>query len=317
MSRGPVLVAGGAGFVGSWTVRALLEEGREVAVLDPGGGPLPPEARRIRGPADDAARIGALLREAGAEAAVGLAAFGAGGRGLLRAAEADPRAALAANAGSLAALLAGAAEAGVRRVVWASSTAVLPDGPAAAPGGDGLGEDAPADPRTVYGMTKAAAELVASWYRARGGVEPCGVRLPVVVGPGLAYRGAAAAFVDLARAAAAGTPAAVDDPDLPADVLYAKDAGRLLARLAGHPGPLARLYHAPSFRLRPSGFAAVLARLRPGVRLEVRAAGEGRAWPRMSDARLRADTGFAPRYDDAESMAADWLDELAGRERGS
>ncbi len=313
-----VLLAGGAGFVGSWTARAFLAAGWRVTVVDPAvaAGRVPERCRRVA----EIARgdiLDELLAGDRPRTVIGLGAFGSGGRGLLAAARAHPGAAIAVNAGGLATVLDAAARAGVRRVLWTSSTVVYAR--TAGERGPPADEREPTGPDTAYGLSKQLAEATAAWFRVHRPVDPTGVRLPLVLGPGLRYRGAAAPFRDAMRTfAATGAMPAAAAADSPNDVLYVKDAARLLVALAAFPGNLAPIYNAPSFPLRWSEFVDRLAAAtgRP-------AGGPGRAavdtvpgWRRLSDAALRAETRFVPAFD-PDAMISDWLGEAGGEARGA
>ena len=313
MTAAHALLAGGAGFVGGWTARAFLAAGWRVTVVDPAaavGGRVPAGCAGVAEPVS-AGVLDPLMAADPPRVLVGLGAFGAGGRGLLAAADADPGAAVTVNAGGLATLLQAAVRAGVGRVLWTSSTVVYGRTDAAGPAP--ADETLPADPDTAYGLSKQLAEITAAWFRAHRPVEPTGVRLPLVLGPGLHYRGAAAQFLDLMTdvAAGGGIPAPLP-ADFRSDVLYVKDAARLLVALAGFPGVLAPVYNAPSFPLRFSEFVRHLAAAtgRTATLPGPGAIDPSPAWRTLSDARLRRDTEFEPGFDPA-AMMADWLDEAA------
>src|SRR5512141_1046712 len=77
-NRCPILVTGGAGYIGSNVALALLDEGRPVVVLDDmstGSAMLLPEgAQLVEGKAGDRALVERLVRGQGIEAVVHLAA---------------------------------------------------------------------------------------------------------------------------------------------------------------------------------------------------------------------------------------------------
>jgi dTDP-L-rhamnose 4-epimerase len=192
-----VLVTGGAGFIGSHVVEALVGAGHDVVVLDAllpavhGSRPaLPLVVADVR---DPAAVAGALV---GVDAVVHQAAMVGLGVDLD-----DLPAYVGCNDLGTAVLLAAMARAAVRRLVLASSMVVYGEGRyscaahgVVAPGpraeaalragrweppcprcGAALapelvGEDAPLDPRSVYAATKVAQEHLASaWARVTGG----------------------------------------------------------------------------------------------------------------------------------------------------
>ncbi len=147
-----VLVTGGAGFIGSHLVDALVEAGHRVRVLDD----LSTGAREnvhagaelvVESVADPDAVARAV---AGTELVFHLGALGAVSRSV-----ADPLATDRVNVHGTLAVLTKAAEEGVRRVVFASSSSVY-GGAEVIP----TPEDTPLRPRSPYAVSKLAGE----WY---------------------------------------------------------------------------------------------------------------------------------------------------------
>ncbi len=307
-----VLIVGGAGFVGGWTARAFLDAAWSVTVLDPAAA-VPdrvPEGCHTIARSSDLAETEELLRAQPAHAVVALGAYGAGGAGLLSAAVSDPGAAVAQNAGGLATLLEAASRTNTRRVLWSSSTVVYgqtTDGTSAL-----VKESHPPDPDTAYGLSKHLAEVTAQWFRAhRSQISPTGIRLPLVLGPGLHYRGAAARFVDAVAGGEKGMAPTASPDDFLSDVLYVKDVARLFVHLAEFAGDLAPIYNAPAFPLRFSDFLDLLRQhgvATPSAEPRSPRAGPAKAWRTLDSARLRRDTGYVPEFD-AAGMVSDWLEE--------
>ncbi|MFF0079483.1 NAD-dependent epimerase/dehydratase family protein [Streptomyces canus] len=209
-----VLVTGGAGFIGSQIVEALVAHGHEPLLYDVRADP----ASDVRDP--DAVRraltgVDAVCHQA---AMVGLGVDFA-----------DAPEYVSHNDLGTAVLLAAMAGAGVRRLVLAGSMVVYGEGrytcgrhgtvrpgPRAVADLDAgrfeppcpvcgaalspglVGEDAPVDPRNVYATTKLTQEhLAASWARATGG-SAVALRYHNVYGPGMPrdtpYAGVASFF---------------------------------------------------------------------------------------------------------------------------
>jgi len=84
------------------------------------------------------------------------------------------------NVEGTANLLRAAEKAGVRSFVFASSVKAMGEG-----GDECLNEDAPAEPRTPYGVSKFEAERLVLETGARTGMRVSVLRLPLVYGPGL------------------------------------------------------------------------------------------------------------------------------------
>ncbi|MCZ4101899.1 NAD-dependent epimerase/dehydratase family protein, partial [Streptomyces sp. H39-C1] len=226
------LVTGGAGFIGSHIVTALLEAGHDVRVLDvllPAAHGdraeppvLPAGADWRRADVRDRAAVEDALR--GVDAVCHQAAMVGLGKDF-----ADAPDYVSCNDHGTAVLLAAMAATGVRSLVLAGSMVVYGEGRYACarhgvvrPGprrvadldagrfeppcpqcGDPLApglvtEDAPTDPRNVYAATKLAQEhLAAAWARAADG-RAVSLRYHNVYGPGMPrdtpYAGVAALF---------------------------------------------------------------------------------------------------------------------------
>ncbi|MFJ6391945.1 NAD-dependent epimerase/dehydratase family protein [Streptomyces sp. NPDC091972] len=236
-----VLVTGGAGFIGSHIVDALVAHGHEPLLYDLRTDP----ASDVRDP--DAVRraltgVDAVCHQA---AVVGLGVDFA-----------DAPRYVSHNDVGTAVLLAAMADLGVRRLVLAGSMVVYGEGrytcprhgtvrpgPRAVADLDAgrfeplcprcgaalspglVGEDAPVDPRNVYATTKLAQEhLAASWARATGGAAVA-LRYHNVYGPGMPrdtpYAGVASFFRSaLARGEA---PRVFEDGGQRRDFVHVRD----------------------------------------------------------------------------------------------
>lgn len=157
-----VLVTGGAGYIGSHTVRHLLEHGHEVSVFDnlsEGHAASVPENILIRGDLGDTARLDHLLLTLRIEAVVHFAAFAQVGESVKR-----PELYYRNNVMGTFSLLEAMGRAGVRRIVF-SSTCATYGVPATMP----ITEEAPQTPINPYGRTKLMVEwMLEDLARLRG-----------------------------------------------------------------------------------------------------------------------------------------------------
>jgi len=164
-----VLVTGGAGYIGSHTVRALWEQGRSVVVLDNlegghraavAGTPL------VVGDVADDGLVRTVVAEHGVTACIHFAAHKAAGESM-----ANPGRYFANNVGSTNALLEALRLGGVGHVVF-SSTAAVYGTPEVLP----VTESSPIAPESPYGESKAMAERILDWYDACHGMRSVRLR---------------------------------------------------------------------------------------------------------------------------------------------
>jgi UDP-glucose 4-epimerase len=170
-----VLVTGGAGFIGSHLVDAFLAEGHTVTVLDDLStgylANLASAAHFIEGDVQDPEMVAKAVN--GMELVFHLAAH----RAVLRSIE-DPLPTDLANTHGTLTMLKASLDAGVRRVVYASSSSVYgADPPMPTP------ETAPVRPRSPYAVTKVAGEHYCRVFAELYGLETLSFRYFNVFGP--------------------------------------------------------------------------------------------------------------------------------------
>jgi UDP-N-acetylglucosamine/UDP-N-acetyl-alpha-D-glucosaminouronate 4-epimerase len=228
-----VLVTGGAGFIGSNLVRALLARGDDVRVLDNFStgnranlAGLSQDVELVEGELRSYERVHNAIR--GVELVFHLGALGSVPRSVQ-----DPLTSSAVNVeGTLNVLLA-ARDEGVRRVVYASSSSIYGGQPQLP-----LKETMAPDPISPYGVAKLAAErYCVSFTRVYHSFETVVLRYFNVFGPRQDPRSQYAAVVPLfVTAIAAGRPVTVfDDGEQSRDFTYIDNivAANLLAADAG------------------------------------------------------------------------------------
>jgi UDP-glucose 4-epimerase len=174
-----VLVTGAAGFIGTNLCTLLLDEGVELVAVDnlsAETGQLAPGVELHEVSCKDLAASGELLR--GVDAVVHLA-----GKPSVDFANEHPMEAFDANVRDTVELLIAAAEAGVRRFVYASSNAAAGnvDGP--------VHEQVPTRPASLYGASKLAAEAYCIAAGESYGIETVALRFSSVYGPHSRHKG--------------------------------------------------------------------------------------------------------------------------------
>lgn len=175
--QGPVLVTGGAGFIGSHLVDGLVARGQAVRVLDDlstgcrANLPASPLVELIEGDVAHAVTVERAVE--GVSSVIHLAAIAS----VQRSVE-DPVGTHRVNYEGTLRVLEAMVRHGVKRIVYASSAAVYgasTDLP--------LRETAPPDPMSPYGVDKLAGEYALNAYRHTHGLHPTALRFFNVYGP--------------------------------------------------------------------------------------------------------------------------------------
>jgi nucleoside-diphosphate-sugar epimerase len=185
------LVTGGAGFIGSHLTHALMQLGASVTVIDDlsgGGDPnqLPAAARFVRGSILDLPLLDECVT--GCQFIFHQAALGSVPRSLEQ-----PRSYHDANTTGTLNVLEAARSAGVKRVMFAASSAAYGDNPTLP-----KTESMPTSPRSPYAANKVAGEAMLAAWAASYGLDTVSLRYFNIFGPrqnpNSAYAAVIAAF---------------------------------------------------------------------------------------------------------------------------
>jgi len=232
-----VLVTGGAGFIGSHLVRALLDRGDEVVVLDDlstGKRENLPASERLRVIVGDVADgEGVAQALAGCSAFAHLAAVASVERSVR-----EPLVTHRTNLQGSIQLFEEASRQGVRRGLYASSAAVYGDSETLP-----LAESAVLRPLTPYAIDKLAGEYYLAHYHRGGKLNATAFRFFNVFGPrqdpSSPYSGVISIFLDRARRGAQVT--VFGDGEQTRDFVYVGDVVAALMAALEHQGEVGEM----------------------------------------------------------------------------
>jgi threonine 3-dehydrogenase len=166
-------------------------------------------------------------------------------------------------------------------------------------------EDVPLHPATMYGVTKAAGELLCEYYWKKHGLDCRGVRFPGLISAALPGGGstdyALFMYVDGARRGAYESFARADTR---VPLMYMPDGVRALLELSAAPRERLRrtVYNIAAFSPRADEIAASVTRAMPDVRItyapDPLRQGILDSWPcALDDSAARADWDWRAAYD--------------------
>ncbi|AZD38436.1 UDP-glucose 4-epimerase [Pseudomonas chlororaphis subsp. aurantiaca] len=228
MANGPILITGGAGFIGSHLTDVLLAKGYSVRILDDlstgktSNLPLDnPRVELIEGDVADAALVARAM--SGCCAVAHLAAVAS-----VQASVDDPVRTHQSNFIGTLNVCEAMHQAGVKRVLFASSAAVYGNNGE----GESIDEDTPKAPLTPYASDKLASEYYLDFYRRQHGLEPAIFRFFNIFGPrqdpSSPYSGVISIFCERAQK---GLPITVfGDGEQTRDFVYVEDLVNVLAQ---------------------------------------------------------------------------------------
>lgn len=235
------LVTGGAGFIGSHLVEALVRQGRRVRVLDDFSTglranlePIDSSAvEMIDGDVTDAAVVGRAV--GGISVVFHLAALASVQRSIEAPADTHR-----ICAGGTLNVLDAARRAGVRRIVYAASSSAY-----GIPAGDVQTESDPLAPLSPYAASKLAGEMYAQSFTAAFGLETVRLRFFNIFGPrqraDSPYSGVIALFA--AALSAGHAPTIFGDGLQTRDFTFVSDVVQALMRAAQTSGVSGRVYN--------------------------------------------------------------------------
>lgn len=229
-----ILVTGGAGFIGSHVVDVLLGAGHEVHVIDDlssgARGNVNPSATFHHLDLRDEA-VPALVRELRPQVINHHAA-----QVSVSVSVREPQADASINLMGLLNLISGVEPGALERVVFASSGGTVygdpPDLPAV--------ESFPLDPRTPYGIAKAASEWYLRFLASEKGFKTAFLRYSNVYGPRQSPHGEAGVVAIFTQRLLAGQPCTIHgDGEFLRDYVYVGDVARASLLALGAEGDVA------------------------------------------------------------------------------
>lgn len=233
MADAPILITGGAGFIGSHLCDALLVKGYAVRILDDFStgqrGNLQvghPRLELVEGDVADAELVTQVA--AGCSAVVHLAAVAS-----VQASVDDPVRTHQSNFIGTLNVCEAMRVHGLRRVLFASSAAVYGNNGE----GESIAEDTPKAPLTPYAVDKLASEQYLDFYRRQHGLEPVVFRFFNIFGPrqdpSSPYSGVISIF---SERAVKGLPITVfGDGEQTRDFLYVGDLVQVMVQALEQP----------------------------------------------------------------------------------
>jgi nucleoside-diphosphate-sugar epimerase len=311
-----ILVTGASGQIGTELVKALRRKHGGPNVLATDIQPLASAELRESGPFEkldvtQAASLGELIGRYRIDTVYHLAAI------LSATGEKNPGLAWTVNMNGTYNVLEAARERELVRVYIPSSIAAFgPETPR-----DRTPQETVLRPKTMYGVTKVAGELLAEYYVRRFGVDVRGSRFPGIISheapPGGGTTDYAVAI--FYEAVKHGRYTSFLGPDSCLPMMYMPDCLKSVLDLME--ADFGRLRHHADFNLAamsftPAELAAAITRLRPDFRIDYKPdfrQAIADSWPRsIDDSAAREEWGWSPDYDLA-AMTEDMLKVLTAR----
>ena len=311
-----ILVTGACGQIGSELTLALRERYGGENVVATGRETQPSEALRISGPFEfiDVTRretVETVVAKHNVDTIVHLAAL------LSAVGEKQPHRAWDVNVNGLYNVLEVARERGLVRVFCPSSIAVFgPETPR-----DHTPQETVLRPRTMYGVTKVAGELLCDYYVRRFGVDVRGVRYPGIISSETLPGGGTTDYaVEIFyRAIEEGHYSCFLQDDSVLPMMYMPDCIKATIDLLEADAD--RLVHHADFNLAavsfsPAELVAEIQKHLPGFTCTYEPDSRqaiADSWPRsIDDSAAREEWGWQPNYDLA-AMTAEMLERLSAR----
>ncbi len=296
------LVTGGAGFIGSHIATALVERGDEIRVLDNLSSGFRANLAHLKNKCElqegeilDAAALDQAVK--GAEVVYHEAVLAS-----VPASLRDPAASHAACATGTVNVLDAARRAGVRRVVFAASSAAYGDQPFAS-----KREDDPLDPLSPYAAAKIASEQYCKAFTKSFGLETACLRYFNVYGPRQDPKSEYSAVIPIfvSKMLAGERPTIYGDGEQSRDFVFVRDVVQANLLAADAPGAVGQTINVGTGRrFTLLQLIAVLNDLLGTTTQPIHAeARAGDVRESLADiTRARALLGYEPRFDLAEGL---------------
>jgi UDP-glucose 4-epimerase len=303
-----VAVTGASGFIGSAVAQRLIEGGVSVIAVD--------IKRRetssavsgmswVEADVTDGAELGPLFAEYKPDAVAHLAYE----RDIAKL-EADPLNGIQMNAAGFITLFSECMRSGIRRIVWASSTAVYGSAEDYAARAM-LTENERYAPKRMYGVYKAFNELTAAWFTTHNDIQSLALRPGIVYGPGRWFTGYNDYSVNLFANAVRGIPYRLQGAVQVVNWLYIKDLAEAFYMALHAQNAQSGSYNIVGEDASLGHAAGIVAELCPSAQIESSDTGAQReaAAARLSGEAAEREFGYRPRYDLRRGAKeyVDWL----------
>lgn len=287
-----VLVTGGAGFIGSYLVPRLLEEGMDVVVLDLASDSASLAAVKdkityVRGDLGSSADLYRAMLAHRPEGVFHLGAILAGP------CEENPVLGFKVNFLSTQTLLDASVALKVKRFFMVSSISVF---------GRDVTEPVPdqavKNPELIYGQTKLASEHLMLWYNRKHGLDTRALRFTWVFGPGRTTGITALYSSFILDAMAVGKPLHIPNPDERGDWLYIRDAIKAILTLWDAKEPKQRIYNVAGGVHSIREVVGIAKKFRPNSQVTLQEGGKSLSpYPAAyDDSVARKEIGWKPDY---------------------
>jgi nucleoside-diphosphate-sugar epimerase len=306
-----ILVFGGAGFVGSYLVRKLIDEGEEVVALDVAmPDPPPPALRDVLNRTkfeychgEYASEVVKMITKHKAHAVVNLVTSSSSDL------ELNPQRAVRINLDTQINILEAAKTFGLKRVVSSSSGHVYGAGRSEA-----VTEESLLKPDTLYGACKVMNEYLGDHYHRHFGVDYVALRLCLIFGWGRAQRKSVSHrgpwIVELFENPARGLPAKIPLAGTRLSMVYVKDLVNAIILALRASDLNHRVFDVVNEPHTKAEAAEIVKKLVPDAKIDVDMDGAfgaphapdrptPRAW---EDKRITAELGYRPRYSFEEGI---------------
>ncbi len=297
------LVTGGTGFLGSYVVRDLLREGKEVVCLQRSG--VTPwfrdivgednihRVKIIQGDISNTIWVFDLIRENNIELIIHLS------YALPPLSELQPAYALRVNCIGVNNFLEAVRLFGLRRLVWTSSTRAFGrlgeiwDKPVG-------GDDALYAPDDFYGASKVLNEFMLKLYHAKFGTDSIGIRMARTFGFGKTT-GGGATITRFYRSCALNIPVTIGGANYTTPYEYVEDTADLVVKACEVPTTKSRIFNT-GVELSVNQLVEIIRKINPECQVTVeerRDVGEvfiPPSHPKIDTSGLQAELGWQPKY---------------------
>jgi nucleoside-diphosphate-sugar epimerase len=135
------------------------------------------------------------------------------------------------------------------------------------------------------------------------------IRFPIIIGPGLNYRGVAAGISDMANAISQpNIKYNISLPSTPLDVIYIKDASKIIINMIDSKIKLKNIYNCASIRTDTLKLLNEFNKFYKNKNLII-TENIGTTYPIMNWQRLEKDTNFKIKYS-IKKLVKDWLSQI-------